>query len=577
MNWLQKSLVFLCIYFPSLCKSYSVKTPIQPNYKKYINSLFNLEKEDIVYLTIAVNIKYELRLPTIRLTLDQKISLKHFSRVDKYILGIKCNNYNKILNYVSLYHNFNPQAKFILLWHDHSLNTNLFELLAQKYITWVILLNLLTGELLTFRPFENKNFRKADVTPIFINFQNITQNTKIKTWKNSIVQISYKKSEPYVMNPEGFYQGMEIKVLMEIAQILKFKTQFIPYTGRYYNPKKPDTYLEAFGGLKNHQFDVKVGAIYLKDREVEDFDISYAYFQDGIYWAVPKTATIEQWRRIALVFSFSSWILFWISSIMYSCVYYLILKISTKKTFDSSILYYLFGVLMEHSSKISVFLKLKKLLVFWILYCLLISTAFKSQMMNIQSGVDYYYQAATLQDIVDSKFYINMPPGYANLYDNKNNLLEKYIYDNNIECLDLLICLRRVAMNQNTASAAIGRYTRYVMPKLLDDNGQSLIYISKEKVFSMSIHMIFSKGFPIFAQINCLLLRMEANGMIDHTYEHMDHVLKMRQTNSERRTRFFAKNDLKTLCLPFVLLLFGYISSLFALCIEYLHYKLRKK
>ncbi|XP_044253095.1 uncharacterized protein LOC123004045 [Tribolium madens] len=87
-----------------------------------------------------------------------------------------------------------------------------------------------------------------------------------------------------------------------------------------------------------------LGAFHLKSEEHIDFDMSFTHMEDAAYWLVPKAKPLPLWKR---------------------------LKMPTFKT----------------------------LIITWIAYCLVISTVFKSKLMNVMTENIYENQIESLSEI----------------------------------------------------------------------------------------------------------------------------------------------------------------------------------
>lgn len=532
------------------------------------------------YLIVALNISFTSDYPMVRLVLHDEVDLILFPRVNIYIISAS-ENLEEILRYLSDFHNFNPRAKFILIWNQ-AVSEDIFRFASTFYISHVVVVEHFSQNLFTYFPYDSRNVQDPNTTSVPLgaclqNYQNANLFGKKMpdTWDNSVVRVSYKPFAPYVVDPDGTLKGMEIFTIETIKKYFKFETEYYLNNGRYYDDTEPETYFECYGTTMSHETDISVGAFYLIKLEHLDFDVSHAYLQDSFFWVVPKARILEQWQRIIYVFRYKIWISFCCSLVLFSVVYITWLRFR-KVPCSSIIPLYLFGVLVEYPASVPQKYIIRGLFGTWIFYCLIISTAFKSQMMNILSGVAYAKELATLQEIVDSDLIISLPQEYANLYDCDGFPLDKYVYEHNVRCDDYLECPRRTATKRDTASIAMGRYIDYLMPQFLDDYGRQMVTVLQEQVYPMSIHMIVSKGFPIFEQMNDLLMLLEANGIVEYNYDYMADISKARVMTKMRLAQEDIVNDLEAMALPFVLLGYGYTTSAILLCLELLWSKLKK-
>lgn len=529
-------------------------------------------------VVITVNLNFGLNHPVVNLQLYQIVDLEVFSRPKTYIISLS-ENLTEILEFLSDLPIFNPQAKFIVI--SVEANEDFFKIASRYYISHICLLETPTLNLYTYNPYNNEDIHNPDtsIVPLGSCFEGVPLfSTKIPTtWQNSTVRISYKPNPPYVIDPySNALKGMEIFALETIKKYYKFETEYFYHNGSFYNVKEPETYFSAFGDLLTHEVDIAVGAYFLKNHEHFDFEVSYPYLQDSFFWVVPKGRELQKWQRIILAFSFETWMAFTASFVIFSVLYLMQLNFFRMQV-SSKIFLYLFRILIEHPAEIPRKYTVRGLLGTWIFYCLIISTAFKSQIINLLSGVSYQADIASLKEIVESDLIINLPSSYANLYEFDEDPIEKYIFDHNIKCVKIFDCLKRTAEQRDTASIAIGRYIDYYSPYFLNEHGHRTVHVMAERVCLMSIHMMISKGFPMFEQINSLIMLLEANGIVDYNYQYMDNIFKISYFYQLRLTEKTDVNDLKTIALPFILWCFGQCVAVFVLILEFIWFKLNHK
>ncbi|XP_044253132.1 uncharacterized protein LOC123004083 [Tribolium madens] len=528
-------------------------------------------------IVVSLNVNFPVNYPIINLQFFEILDLFAFGRAKIYLIGVNLDSdLDETIQYLNEFRTFNPQAKFIIIL-DRLITDKIFKMAVKYYISHIVVLETHSLNLYTYYPYNNQNINNPDTTIIPLgsclnNPPSLFTKTVPPLWGNSTVRIAYKPIPPYVVDPYSTLEGIEIFTLETISKYYNFQIEYFLHNGSYYNEKKPETYYLAFGGLLTHDIDITVGGFYLKNSEIYDFDVSYEYLQDSLFWVVPKARELQKWQRIIVAFSFDTWTAFLASFFLYNLIYVLHLHLSQLKV-STTIFFHLFSILIEQPTKIRVKYTVRALVLTWIFYCLIISTAFKSQIINLLSGVTYESDITTLQEIVDSELVISLPVGYANMYDH-GDPLEKYIYDHNVPCPKTYDCLQRTATKRDTASIAMGRYIAYHSPYFLNEHGHSTIHVMSERVCVTPIHMIISKGFPMFEHINSLILLLQANGIIDYNYDYMDNIFKSAYFSQLRLSEKVELNDVETMALPFVLLLFGLFFSLFVLLLELIWSKL---
>lgn len=276
--------------------------------------------------------------------------------------------------------------------------------------------------------------------------------------------------------------------------------------------------------LKNLEADVLVGYNSLEEDTPKYFDISNAFYSDSLAWISPSPLEMTYWKRIYKMFSIKVWMVLATSAL----VWIFMVNLAHKNINLFELSFMVFQILLEHSvskHQIKRKLSLRLMLLAWMTSFLVISTLFKNSLVIILGTEKRTAELFYLNDILYTSelkitSYINLSKLYVDLDNNKDYPLNF----NEIQyCRSVLRCVNRTAFERNVVTTAPKSIVRYNwIPKYyINNEGKVLITVSREVIRPFFIHLIFSKGYPLFPQINAITMRMYETGWLDHLYNEM--------------------------------------------------------
>ncbi|KAJ3645388.1 hypothetical protein Zmor_023051 [Zophobas morio] len=495
--------------FPGSCLNHLIETLPETNF------------------TYTINLEWYLEQPSIRLDLSKPFWLTS-ERSDIVIIKLNGQSLKTVLQRIVNQPFFNPRGTTIVITNQVKFFD--FKAASSFYINKLIVLEEQSDTHQTIYSYQPYRFGNVNNPSVVFSTWGTCTNGKLtlkkkaikpklpRKWPNTTIRALNNIVPPYAICPTcTIDRGIEIEVFDIIAQCLQLQVTYTRNEFAYWGSKSNGTYSHIYGELQRREGDMAVGVFHSKFDEHLDFDMSYSYMEDSTRWLVPKAKILPYWKRLSLIFA---------KEVYLSVIFSIFLMVVVYRLFHnasySSSWIMLYQILLELSLKQLPF-NFRSVTMAWIASCLILSTMFKSKLIDIMSKDSYEHQISTLSDIVDSKLEIVIDHDIAKFYQNNTNAIEEQIKNNYRYCINPRICITRTAFIQDCVTVDFKRTNEYFLPQYIDSEGDVLFYLFKTPIFLVHIHLFFVKGYPIFPQIDEFLIRMRASGIIQHLYDNASH------------------------------------------------------
>ncbi|KAK5641581.1 hypothetical protein RI129_010128 [Pyrocoelia pectoralis] len=291
---------------------------------------------------------------------------------------------------------------------------------------------------------------------------------------------------------------------------------------------------------------------------------------------VPAAKPQARWKRVANIFQINLWILTLISFMLVALVLCLFgfpfrdirqyrsfiycLMICFKSFFSQPIDIPRYGVLRLVTGV-------------WILFGLIMTATFQGRLTPVFNFDLFEKQIANVYDLIESKIAFGIYKENAFFFSH-GNAVDKFLYDNYVDCPIDLSCLNRTAFQSDFAIIKPKRHIEYFIGTIyMGKDGRPLIYMFKDNVCRILVTMAFPKGFPILSEVNKILLRLQVHGFT-HFFNQKFSYLSMKAIQSAKREEASIKvlqiNDVFWI---FFLLFFGLGFAAVVFIIELLMFK----
>lgn len=308
--------------------------------------------------------------------------------------------------------------------------------------------------------------------------------------------------------------------------------------------------------------------------ENKDFDETFSYLVDNVGWFAPVAQPIAQWKNMAYIFSFSLWITILFSIIIFTSIW-IILEYKVHQSNPIQMIFIILGLAFNNpqpNRKV-----LRSMLALFLLYVLVITSSFQSNLISILTRPIYEEQ---IRNIIDATNKTNYKYGYHvalhALIKSEQTTISEKILKNEIYCeLNALECMNRTALKREMLLAKGGRFMTFMISKFYTNrDGKSLLYTFQDKVFTYPITMLMIKGHPLYDEFNRVLLCLQNGGFIEKLSKDYER-LSMKRSDDNDSSDIEEDNLVITLnhvLIPFFILFIGLILSLFVFIFERMCY-----
>lgn len=150
----------------------------------------------------------------------------------------------------------------------------------------------------------------------------------------------------------------------------------------------------------------------------------------------------------------------------------------------------------------------------WVIYCLQISTAYKSSLISSLTNPHLEPAILNMKQLANSRLKFQYTVGLLDYFDDPADDNMRNIRDSLRFCDDVTVCLKSLALNAETALVNDKSYVQYLIPHLyIDSNGRPLLQPLPQEVLSYHIVMILSKGNLLLERFDELISRVVESGL----------------------------------------------------------------
>ncbi|RZC36251.1 hypothetical protein BDFB_008767 [Asbolus verrucosus] len=528
------------------------------------------EKTSVIY---TINLDLQLNNPVIKIDINAAHTVWFkFERSDLCIIHLNNRHLDVILQKLFENPNISPRGKFVII-SDDKVDRTVFIVASNYYLTKLIVLenkSHFLKKIYSYKPYSYENVNKPEtdffhlatcVEGVLDNDQDFFPNNLPTKWRNSTITIINNIIPPYMTCTScGQDRGIELDVFGIITERLEFAANYTRNSFSMWGEKTNGSYDLLLGDLQKRKGEMVMGAFHSKFREHQDFDMTFNHMEDAVYWLVPKAKVLPHWKMLSLIFSKELYLLLLLSTVMIVIFY----RFFYQRSFSSS-LTILYQILLEcgvHKIPGN-----KIIIITWIGSCLVLSTIFKSKLMQIMSQHTFEHQINTLSDIVASKLLINIDDFIASFFYHYTNPDEEYVAKNYKPCKDHDSCVNRTAFQQDSVTVNFQRVYECISLKYMDSEGHFLLHMTMTPVFPIHIHLFFVKGHPVFSQVDQLLIRIKSSGFIKHLYDQVAH--NTRLALGKRSSLSATVLKLEQMYVAFFLWCIGIFASISVFVFEY--------
>lgn len=373
---------------------------------------------------------------------------------------------------------------------------------------------------------------------------------------------------PFTHHVENRYSGFEMNILQVAQQKLGFKFNVTKQTDLLWGEKEKDgSYYSGLGSLQRREYDGTVGA-YSNMRDFSlDFDMTYVYISKQVVWVIPAAEVMGYATQFLYILSWDAWLYFFAASFI-SVLVFKAMNIEVETAWN-----FMFKVWLGGSTKLlRSSSSYRTLLIFWIYFCLIMSTLFKNEMMYMFTSVKYYKEIDTKDDLFASDADISVVSfvrNYCQVHDDlrfRRFISRAKINENVPKSMELVASSGHISASYKIVAEFA------ITNQYLDQNGYPTIHIVKEKLLEIYTSLPFVKGYPMYGQINDLIFKLLDNGFIHYRIGvYTDYINGLKYKSKKLRDHY--KLGMLELLFSFRLWGYGIVLSTITFFVELLYYR----
>ncbi|PSN32657.1 Ionotropic receptor 496 [Blattella germanica] len=348
--------------------------------------------------------------------------------------------------------------------------------------------------LLFLNRFTIADYWITEISKFLYNFE-LFQNNTITDMRGCVFNISVEIFYPLTeVKGNKFGYGLMNHQLVILLEALNLRMNVNP---RNFNPvpnfKLPDPLI--FDG---------------DDHLLINYDCvaTYPYFMQHFKWLVPAGAPVPRWKSLIKIFNPLMWLCVVTTFLIGSTTSWLLLKQNQKSvTFISALLdtlltYVAAGISYRYKGTVA-----STFFLLWLLYCLIINTAYQSALISFLNDPGHDEPIKTIEELHKSGLHL------TSLFKFRNTEVEEIKQLDNYEICDN--CFKVMAQNRNTAVLLPEYYASFMIYMSYDsDINTFLITIIDESAYTFYLTISsYTHGCLFFKRMEQLVHRTFSSGL----------------------------------------------------------------
>lgn len=425
--------------------------------------------------------------------------------------------------------NWNPHGKFIVAVLDRNQKnvSAIFEVLWEFYILNVyVVFQYDTSAVFSYNPYEdtvscnNLNIKKVfDCTSIPLH--NLFPNKIPLDLRQCRITFFVLKLPPFVIETgkrdSASQVGLEVIIMNTLADRMNFEDHYMEHNYSVWGSRHSNgTFTDLYGKLQSKKVDIIYGLI---ANVYKEFGSLEQAVYDTTVWYVPTALKQPLWLNVINIYRKDVWLYIVGCIVVYSSVWWLfgnILNDSLNfRHFTQSMLlaWYILLQGMLHSPVHSITIRLLVLL--WLVFSILVGTAYQSQLLTILMNPRYEHQISTASELLASNLKYGFYTPVTSFFSDPEDPIQRQILKSYKTCPLTVECLNRTAFKRDFAVVKSQKQVSFLMRLYYTDQEGNPLLHKFDKGYMIFPKFNVIKGFPLIARFNSLIMLMHSGGLIE--------------------------------------------------------------
>ncbi|KAK9885139.1 hypothetical protein WA026_010650 [Henosepilachna vigintioctopunctata] len=464
-----------------------------------INDIVNDRINGINYAVI-LNYDQTFNIPTVRMDISttRRVILS-FGTPKLFIVNLDAISIQQLLD-IRNELGYNAETTYILVGKELP-----YESITSKLLSELIFLDSQNGDV---------HIKKADryktvITKIGHCYEKTFKPEKIFLnefrYKEVAVPVCYFFDAPFGFCSNCKRKGITLDIVLMALNLLNLKANFTGYSF-------PAKGLKSF---MNYAF-TNICVILTGFEPIIGLDFTQPYTIDTVHWVVPTSKEIPRWKYAFQIFSPEVWIVWAISAISLSLIWYVIdytMKSGIRLNQSTVGLRMIFKLFLQQSETFNVTTRSQGFLIATII----VSTSFlklfyESKFAFLLSGLNYAKSIDSFEDIMNQGLYVRLSHDDLKDYIGEPRIF-KYLNSNYKE---YETSFEKIAAERDSAMNCIHRGFMYKLKNVLDEHNRPLLKELNPPIRVFLLCAILRKGDPLTNLLNEKLKYMVDFGFVDH-------------------------------------------------------------
>jgi len=383
---------------------------------------------------------------------------------------------------------------------------------------------------------------------------------------------------------KAFYtDGLEIKLLLTIARSLNSTLEYLPppaNDSKWGARQNCGSWTGLVGDVYYKRADVALASMTATDERKKYLETTITYWSNSVVWIVPRPKFISGWRSLLGIFKPTMWavvlVAYLLASVALCSLTHTVLRLKEPDFYRNPCNCFMatWSLTLEMGTHVQPRgLIMRVVFICWVIYCLQISTAYKSSLISSLTNPHLEPAILNMKQLANSRLKFKYTVGLYDYFNDPADANMRRIRDSLQFCDDVTVCLKSLALTAETALVNDKSYVEYLIPRLyIDRNGRPLLQPMPQEVLSYHIVMVLSKGNILLERFDELISRIVESGLMVKWARDIMHTRAVGAVSQESGGgRRLSMAHLQSM---FVLLLIGEGLALVVLIVEVVVHKI---